>query len=128
LNSILCKIEIEANPQSADHAPSDLLDSSALVKRYISESGSTWVLGLFDPVLDNEIFVAAITSAEMIAAVTRRSRSGSINAADTTLVCSQFRNDWQIDYQTVEITEGVINSGMTLTLCVCGQRVKCSCC
>ena len=36
------------------------LDSSALVKRYISEVGSTWVLELFDPALDNEIFVAAI--------------------------------------------------------------------
>ncbi|MEH1937706.1 MAG: hypothetical protein V7L14_29155 [Nostoc sp.] len=26
------------------------LDSSALVKRYISEIGSVWVLGLFDPI------------------------------------------------------------------------------
>ncbi|WP_448287630.1 type II toxin-antitoxin system VapC family toxin [Phormidesmis priestleyi] len=50
----------------------------------------------------------------MIAAVTRRSRSGSISATDAMLVCSQFRNDLQIDYQTVEITEGIINSGMTL--------------
>ena len=32
------------------------IDSSALVKRYISETGSTWVLGLFDPALSNEVF------------------------------------------------------------------------
>jgi Holliday junction resolvase RusA-like endonuclease len=34
------------------------LDSSALVKRYISETGSVWVLGLFDPALNNEAFIA----------------------------------------------------------------------
>ena len=37
------------------------VDSSALVKRYIGETGSTWVLGLFDSALNNEVFVAAIT-------------------------------------------------------------------
>lgn len=90
------------------------VDSSALVKRYISETGSKWVLGLFAPALDNEIFIAAITGVEIVAALTRRMRSGSISAADATLVCNQFRNDLQTDYQSVEITEAVINSGMIL--------------
>jgi uncharacterized protein len=40
------------------------LDSSALVKRYISETGSAWVSGLFDPALGHEIFVAAIAGVE----------------------------------------------------------------
>ena len=31
------------------------LDSSALVKRYISETGSAWVLELFTDALNNEI-------------------------------------------------------------------------
>ncbi len=90
------------------------VDSSALVKRYISEAGSRWVLGLFAPALDNEIFIAAITGVEIVAALTRTMRSGSISAADATLVCNQFRNDLQTDYQSVEITEAVINSGMIL--------------
>lgn len=55
------------------------IDSSALVKRYISETGSAWVLGLFDPAVNNEVFIVAITSVEIIAAITRRSRSGSIS-------------------------------------------------
>ncbi|AFZ18778.1 type II toxin-antitoxin system VapC family toxin [Allocoleopsis franciscana] len=90
------------------------LDSSALVKRYISETGSAWVLGLFDPTLDNEFFVAAITGVEIVAAITRRTRNGSISAADAKLVCNQLRNDLQTDYQVVEIIEGLINSGMAL--------------
>ena len=45
------------------------IDSSALVKRYISEIGSVWISSLFDPALKNEVFVAAITGVEIIAAV-----------------------------------------------------------
>jgi hypothetical protein len=53
------------------------LDSSALVKRYINETGSAWVLGLFGPTLDYEFFVAAVTGVEIVAAITRRARNGS---------------------------------------------------
>ncbi|MDJ0900555.1 MAG: type II toxin-antitoxin system VapC family toxin [Xenococcus sp. MO_188.B8] len=81
------------------------VDSSALVKRYISEVGSKWVLELFDFTQDNEIFIAAITAVEIIAAITRRARSGSISSADATLICNQFKSDLQTDYQIVEITE-----------------------
>ncbi|HBE20787.1 MAG TPA: nucleic acid-binding protein [Cyanobacteria bacterium UBA11149] len=91
------------------------IDSSALVKRYISEVGSTWVLGLFDPTLNNEVFIAAITGVEIIAAITRRSRSGSISIADARLICNQFKTDLQKDYQIVEITEAIINLGMVLS-------------
>jgi predicted nucleic acid-binding protein len=91
------------------------LDSSALVKRYISETGSAWILGLFDPALNNEVFIAAITSVEIIAAITRRSRSGSISITDVTVTCNQFKSDLQKDYQIVEITENIINSGMVLS-------------
>jgi predicted nucleic acid-binding protein len=90
------------------------LDSSALVKRYISETGSAWVLGLFDPALNNEIFIAAISKVEIVAAITRRSRSGSISVTDATAIGDQFRRDSHKDYQVIEITENIINSGMAL--------------
>jgi predicted nucleic acid-binding protein len=91
------------------------IDSSGLVKRYVSETGSAWVLGLFDPALNNEVFIAAITSVEIIAAITRRSRSGSISITDATVTRNQFKSDLQKDYQIVEITESIINSGMALS-------------
>jgi len=52
-----------------------VLDSSALVKRYINEIGSAWVLNLFDPALNNEVLIAAIASVEIVAAITRRIRA-----------------------------------------------------
>lgn len=90
------------------------VDSSALVKRYISEIGSTWVLSLFDSALNNEVLIAAITGVELVAAITRRARGGSISATDATTACSQFRSDLQSEYQVVEITENIINSAMAL--------------
>src|SRR5919199_1032942 len=90
------------------------VDSSALVKRYISEIGSTWVLSLFDPALNNDVLIAAITGVEIIAAITRRARGGSISATDATAACNQFRSDLQSEYQVVEITQSIINSAMAL--------------
>jgi uncharacterized protein len=90
------------------------LDSSALVKRYISEIGSAWVSGLFNPALGHEVFVAAVAGVEIVAAVTRRSRGGSISTNDATAMCNQLRSDLQTEYQILEITEKIINSGMEL--------------
>lgn len=91
------------------------IDSSALVKRYISEIGSAWVLGIFDPTLNNEVFIAAITGVEIIAAITRRSRGGSISKTDSHIIRKQFNWSLRKEYQIVEITEYIINSGMALS-------------
>jgi len=89
------------------------LDSSALVKRYISETGSAWVIRLFDPRLRNEIFVGAITAVEVVAAITRRTRGGTISATSAKAICSLFRSDLLTSYQVVELTDVVINRAMT---------------
>ncbi|RUT03143.1 hypothetical protein DSM106972_054510 [Dulcicalothrix desertica PCC 7102] len=90
------------------------IDSSALVKRYVNEVGSAWVLELFNSEPSNKIFIAAITGVEIIAAITRRSRGGSLNSVDTKILCNQFRSDYQTDYQIVQITNNIITSGMTM--------------
>jgi uncharacterized protein len=90
------------------------VDSSALVKRYINEIGSAWVLELFNPALNHEIFVAAVTGVEIVAAITRRSRGGNISVSDAATICRQLKTDLQTNYQIIEITEGIISSGMAL--------------
>lgn len=90
------------------------LDSSALVKRYIRETGSDWVIELLSPDLGHDCFIAAIAGVEIIAAITRRTRSGSLKATDAALACTQFKADFQSTYQIVNITEAVIHSGMSL--------------
>lgn len=51
--------------------PAYFFDSSALVKRFASETGSEWVVGLLRPSAKNKIYIARITSVEVIAAVER---------------------------------------------------------
>jgi uncharacterized protein len=50
------------------------LDSSALVKRYIAEVGSTWIQQLTDFAAGNEPYTVTVTGPEMISAVVRRAR------------------------------------------------------
>lgn len=90
------------------------LDSSALVKRYITEPGSQWVSNLFDPLLNHGFFIAAITGVEITAALTRRARGGSITLHDSALARSQFKSDYQTEYQIVEINSVVIASAISL--------------
>ena len=90
------------------------LDSSALVKRYISETGSNWVCNLFDPSLGNQFFIAAIAGVEIVSAITRRAKNGGINVADAIAVREQFKQDFQTEYQIIEISDKIINSAINI--------------
>ena len=39
-------------------------DSSALVKRYVQETGTAWVVGVLDPTAGNDLYMARIAGAE----------------------------------------------------------------
>ena len=59
------------------------LDSSALVKRYISEIGSTWILELFNPVFNNEVFVAALSEGLVVENPNHHPQHSSTSARTT---------------------------------------------
>ena len=46
-------------------------DSSAIVKRYVREVGSAWVLGITDPAASHHLYVARIAGVEVVSALTR---------------------------------------------------------
>lgn len=89
-------------------------DSSGIVKRYVSERGTTWVIGVTAPATGNRIYVARITGVEVVSAITRRSRSRSLSASDAQTAISQFRFDFQNQYRIVEITPSLITRAMSL--------------
>lgn len=90
------------------------MDSSGLVKRYIAEVGSTWLRGITDPAAGNDIYIGRITTVEIVAALTRRARSGTISVGDAAAACLLFRNDLSYDYEILEITEALVNHAMQL--------------
>lgn len=55
------------------------LDSSALVKRYLTETGTNWIRNLMQPSIGNQIFVAQIASVEMVSALARKQREMAIS-------------------------------------------------
>lgn len=90
------------------------LDSSALVKRVVRETGSAWVEGLFTPAQAHDIFVVSIARVEVVAAITRRARAGSLSPDDASAACAQFEADLAADCQTVDVTETLITLAVTL--------------
>lgn len=94
---------------------SDLFtDSSALAKRYVNETGSQWLRALMTPNPNRQIYVAAITSVEVIAAIARRQRGGTLSPTNAQTALQQFRADFVTDYQFVEITDLLLQSAMNL--------------
>lgn len=90
------------------------MDSSCLVKRYVNEIGSEWVLSITDPVARNEIYTVRITGVEVISAVSRRKRDGTIVFADAAMVIATLKNDLLNEYQIIEVTEQLVNRAMAL--------------
>ena len=90
------------------------MDSSCLVKRYVSEVGSGWVLSITNPVAGNEIYTVRITSVEIVSAISRRKRDGTIISADAAMVIATLKNDLLNEYQIIEVTEPLVNRAMTL--------------
>jgi predicted nucleic acid-binding protein len=90
-------------------------DSSGLVKRYVSEVGSSWVISLTDPAAGNHIYVANITGVEVPAAINKRVRMGDIDAADAASAVANFEYDLANQYNTLEATETLLKNAAALT-------------
>lgn len=89
-------------------------DSSAIVKRYVREVGSAWVLGITDPAASHHLYVARIAGVEVVSALTRQGRSGHLSAAALATAMAQFRHDFAQQYHAVDITPTLITRAMGL--------------
>ena len=90
------------------------LDSSALVKRYATETGSPWVENLTDPRSGNRIYVAAITHVEVIAAIARKKKGLLLSAVAAAIAIARFENDLQTDLRVFDLTPNVITMAARL--------------
>lgn len=57
-------------------------DSSALVKRYVEETGTEWINHLCANPASDHFYTVRISGAEIVAALFNRMRTGSITAPD----------------------------------------------
>ena len=89
-------------------------DSSAVVKRYVQEIGSAWVENLFSAMPGNEIAIVEITCVEVVSAITRRSRGGTITITDANVSCNLFLADLNTDYQIIAVTDILLRQAIYL--------------
>ena len=94
--------------------PIYFLDSSALAKRYIAETGSVWVAGIMHPSAANQIQAARISGAEVMAAIARRVRLGNLSQQAGRDAIAQFRADFATLQDLVEISPSLIARAMNL--------------
>lgn len=78
-------------------------DTSALIKRYVTENGSAWVSTLCTPTSGNTIATAVITKAEMMAAFAAIYRRGGFSLGDYQLAEQDVQHDFSSQYMLVAI-------------------------
>jgi hypothetical protein len=89
-------------------------DSSALVKYYVSEIGTQWVRDLIDAQPPNEISIAHVTGAEIVAAISRRVRMGLTTLTDGAKAIGVFNTHFQTKYRVVIVTIETVERAMSL--------------
>ena len=89
-------------------------DTSALVKRYANEVGTSWIFSLVRPSAANHLYLARITGVELVSALTRRERAGRLSSAAVTKALARIERELANRYTTVEVTARLIGEAMKL--------------
>lgn len=84
-------------------------DSSALVKRYVRETGSAWVQALTDASGGHDLFIVRLTMVEITSAITRRGRGGTIPTGDVTTILGQFRREVAAGFFVMDLTPALLD-------------------
>jgi uncharacterized protein len=90
------------------------LDSSALVKRYVIETGTGWVRRLTRHNPSTVIYIAHITTVEVTCAIARRRKGRKLTAAKASSFLRRFRQHLAGRYVVIEVTPGLLDDAARL--------------
>jgi predicted nucleic acid-binding protein len=91
------------------------IDSSALVKRYAVETGTSWINDLCAPSNAHTILIANVTIVEVAAAFSSKRRSQEITSEVYSQVMQDFIRDAAVQYSVLGVSQGIISLGVGLT-------------
>ena len=89
-------------------------DSSGLVKRYLNETGSNWVIGLFKPSAKNLIFAARIAGVEVVSAIARRRKGLTITQVNANKAIFRFKREFRKRFVKINLTPQLTEEAMVL--------------
>lgn len=90
------------------------LDTSALVKRYVREPGSSFIIPLTDNHRSNLCWISSLACVEVVSALCRRVNSGSLSPAQQWHAEQEFRKDAVRLYHVVDLTPNILAGAMAL--------------
>ena len=93
--------------------PAYFLDSSALVKFYVEETGTAWMRSLTDSA-ENLLYVISLAKVELTSGLTRRLNRGDITNSEFDRGWDEARKDLVNQYRVVELTTTLIEDAVTL--------------
>lgn len=91
-----------------------ILDSSALVKRYMPEIGSRWITSLTTASAGHTIIVAQITAVETVSAIMRRMHGKTISKRTARAARLLSDRHYTRQYEKIRLTIGIILSAENL--------------
>jgi predicted nucleic acid-binding protein len=91
------------------------VDTSALVKRYVAEVGSTWVRRIVARPVHQVLYTAALTEVEVRSALQRLVREGRLDTAQAQRLTQRVTQHFTRRYQVIRITRTVVTqAGLVL--------------
>jgi predicted nucleic acid-binding protein len=91
------------------------LDSSALVKRYAVETGTTWVSQLCEPANRHTLLIASVTLVEVAAAFAAKRRSQEMTPEAYGQGMQDFIRDAAAQYRVLGVDQRIVTLGVQLT-------------
>ena len=90
------------------------LDTSALVKNYITEKGSGWVKTLLASERTPRVFTSHLSVVEATCALARRRREGTMTPEGHVQILTALDYDFTYRYNLIEVTPTVIDTARLL--------------
>lgn len=90
------------------------LDTSALVKRYVAETGSEWVREMLAYSATPTAFTSHLSVVEAACAFARQRREGLLSPEDHAEVLMALDHDVAYSYNILDVTSEVIDTARTL--------------
>jgi uncharacterized protein len=90
------------------------VDTSALGKRYVVETGSSWVRSWILPRYSNSIVISRLAAVEIISLLTRKQREGLITTAEFLRIRNNFSVHLRTLYTVIELDHRVLGTARHL--------------
>lgn len=85
------------------------LDTSAMLKQYVNELGSDWLRRTLTPTHGIVVVATQLLIVEIVSALNRRVREGTVSLHDYVRLSGRFRDDCRDVYQLIALNDAIVN-------------------